>query len=657
MSEETELIRVGLQGGDMFLRLAGTGMKEGLKFLKGILMFMPNAFRWWQGTAEMYLKKEMTKKEYAIIRARQEIASGSMNSEEFMKVFSAEERVILNIPDASAERFKKLAEKNGLTYTLLADLNPEDGFFQIMVPKSQSDIYELIIEKMTAEELNEIEAMKGYLKNEIDTLKKQRVEIKRDLNKMKEEGKADTEEYNEKEKELNICSEKINNFNFELMNADKMHSGEMTSEEYMKTNEFAFNHADLFTEMMDAGIVAESKSIFTIMEYKHTETGSSPVTKDLEAALTEVTEKKELLDTDKKIVICSADNPDTYIEAYSFTRERDDKTYICTQYDLYVEGKKQTCDEFAHGEFTHYSDSKAVNSSDAGNQHWDNMKKEIKEKGGFGQVAVFNSVSEYREYVDKVNNGSECTYIVNPNLSGMAIRKEKTSGEQADKYTLVRNGQDTSISFNIDGNTEKGLVVSYTKQIEIQAKQVNPNANLHAEWLELSEGNYEKWLEITETGKTPSEGNIDKEQEDISRKKLNEEFEDIMPEEVQEKVKEEGRAEAERSKVIIEIPPENTFIFDKNSRNPDIFVFADDTSCRAVLPFSKVKTTGEGKKLLLLEVNESIPILDRSDREIGKITDRQSFDNFIKGSESIKSSPVKSQHLERKGEIGGAKIQ
>ena len=641
--EEVEIVRVAMQGTDMFLRLAGAGIKQGLLFLKGVAMFGPNAYRWWQEAMNMHMKKELTKEEYAIIKARQEVAAGSMNSEQFMKVFSAEERIILNIPDTSAERFGKLAKSNGLTYTIMADLNPEDGFFQIMVPKSQSDIYKLIIDKMAAEELNEIEAMKGYLENEIEILKKQRAEIKSDLNKMKEEGKTDTEEYIKKAEELDACNNKINKLNYEFLNADKMRSGEMTAEEYMKTNEFAFKHADLFAALMEEGITADGKSIFTLMQYKNEKADSLNV-KDFETAVTEVTKRKDIRDTDEKIVICNAENPETYIEARSYTKEREGRTYICTQYDLYVDGKKQTSDEFSHGEFTHYSDSKAGNSSEAGDLHWNNMKAELKEKGKFSsQAVVFASVSEYREYADKIKNGPEISYIVNPNVPDMAVRRERGS---ADSYTIIMNGEDTSVTFIIDGSTKKELTMSYIKQIEFHAHKINKEADLHSEWIELPEEHYKKWTEITDTGKTPSEGSVDKdadkEQEDIN-KKHNEEFEAVMPEDIQAQVKAEGRAEAEQTKSIIEIPNQNIFIFDKDS---DVFVFADDMSCRAILPSSKVKTTAEGKKLLLLEAGESISILERNnDMEIGKITNQLSFDNFINGKAVTDKNPVRTQNI------------
>lgn len=657
--EEVEIIKVTMQGTDMFLRLAGAGMKEGLKFIKGFAMFLPNAYRWWQKTAEMHMKKEITKEEFAIIKARQGIAAGSMNSAEFMKVFSAEERVILNIPDTSAERFRKLAKKNGLTYTLLADLNPSDGFFQIMVPKSQSDIYELVIEKMTAEELNEIEALKGYLENEINELKKQQVEIKNDLTKMKEEGKEETDEYKAKEAELNACSEKIKELEHELLMADKMHSGEMTTEEYMKTNEFAFNHADLFADLMDAGIAADSKGILEILEYKSDRTVQ--VTKDLETALTDVTERKDMLDTDKRTVICNLSNPDTYIEAYVYTSEREDKTYVCTQYDLYVEGKKQTCEEFAHGEFTHFSDAKAANSSEAGDRHWENMKAEIKEKGVFeGQVAVFNSVSEYREYLDKSKKGPEKEYIVNPNYEGMAIRRESVADTSAYKYTIVKNGEDTSISFEISSNTDKNLVGTYMKQIERQAKQINPNTDyLNNEWLELPETDYEKWLEIAENRKTPSEGDINKEGENINAE-LNKELEDIMPEEVKEQLKEEGKAEAERSKVIIEIP-EGSYgnVLQKDTEKAYIIVDSNNSNYSIEIPYSKLKLDND-RRFFILEENESIEIIDNhTGRSTGLyVTDLQSFNEFIseEGSKGIKNKPLKLQKPEGIGERNAAKI-
>lgn len=119
--EEAELIKVAFQGSEMCLRLAGTGLKEALKFIKFLIMIAPNTYRWWQETTDKAMKKEITKAEYDIIMARKEVIAGSMDLNKFLKVYASEERTMLSIPDGSAKLFNELATKNNLTYALMPD--------------------------------------------------------------------------------------------------------------------------------------------------------------------------------------------------------------------------------------------------------------------------------------------------------------------------------------------------------------------------------------------------------------------------------------------------------------------------------------------------------------------------------------------------------
>lgn len=129
---------------------------------------------------------------------------------------------------------------------------------------------------------------------------------------------------------------------------------------------------------------------------------------NFDKTLTDITERRDIRNSGKKIIICNIENPQTHIEAFADTKEIDGRSFICTQYDLYVDGEKIKCDEFSHGEFTHYSDSRANNSSEIGDEHWNNIKLELKTKGGFkDDVLIFESKDEYKQYLKELQKKEE----------------------------------------------------------------------------------------------------------------------------------------------------------------------------------------------------------------------------------------------------------
>lgn len=102
--------------------------------------------------------------------------------------------------------------------------------------------------------------------------------------------------------------------------------------------------------------------------------------------------------------ICERNQPDNYIRVSwekqeTVTKNGESKEYLASEFEVYYQGKKQTCEEFEHGNFSHYSQKNGNQSSEKGEEHWSNLKSEMKRKGGFSEeVLVFSSEKEYLNY-------------------------------------------------------------------------------------------------------------------------------------------------------------------------------------------------------------------------------------------------------------------
>lgn len=116
-----------------------------------------------------------------------------------------------------------------------------------------------------------------------------------------------------------------------------------------------------------------------------------------ESALSRVTDRDY---STKDCYICDRTKPENYIQVSSKKEiSGDGNPYVNTEYKVYNNGLQQKSQEFKHGKFTHYTDSQGKSTSQYGQAHWENMKKEIKEKGGFSDdVLIFASKERYEEY-------------------------------------------------------------------------------------------------------------------------------------------------------------------------------------------------------------------------------------------------------------------
>lgn len=498
----------------------------------------------------------------------------------------------------------------------------QDNQFQIMVPISQQDIYKSIIEKLSAEEMAANLKRQNELQKEIDNLKKQRAKMKKELNKMSKEGKEDTEEYKTTEENLKKCERDILNKETEISKLKDLYTKEMTYEEYANTNKFALNHTGTFIDLMDSGIEPVKSSLTEFITYKKdTSVLNNSITKSFDKALSDVTERKDIRNTDKKVIICDSTNLENYIEAFTYTKEQDGKTFICSQYDLYVDGEKQRCDEFSHGEFTHYLDAKANNSSEVGDEHWNNMKQELKDKGHFNDnVLTFESEEDYKKYLNDIQTRDGSEYLVNADLKGLSVKREDMPDNSV-KFTLIKNGEETNISCSIKESEDKAIL-PFMRIVNSEAKKVNPDADMEDGWIKVdSTENYKICSEVI-SGKTPS-----------NKEDLKKDFESLTDETLQEKVRDEGRTLAEENKNIIDVPENTLLQLYSREKYKEYIMYSDDMNYFIRIPGDCVKADRNGNgKALILDKDEAVEIIDKkTNKAAGLITDKNSLELFMAG--------------------------
>ena len=103
----------------------------------------------------------------------------------------------------------------------------------------------------------------------------------------------------------------------------------------------------------------------------------------------------------QKYIICDYKNPKNHMEVSTSLETHKDRQYVNTEFKVFKDNKEQKCSVFPHGKFTHYSRADGTNSSQQGNEHWDKMKKEMKEKGGFSDnVVVFSNEENYKKFME-----------------------------------------------------------------------------------------------------------------------------------------------------------------------------------------------------------------------------------------------------------------
>lgn len=614
MAEEVELIRVAFQGTEMLLRIAGAGLKEALKFLKFLVTAGPNCYRWWNETAERAIKKKLAQAEYELIKEKKEVIAGSMDLNKFMRVYDSEERTMLAIPDASAGLFAELAKKNNLTYALLPDLNLSDGMFQTMVPCSQADIYKALLESMIKEEQKNMKKRLDTLETELKQVEEQKALILNEKKEMEadERNETEPEKYQElldKLEELELTKDQLET---EIEETGRLYSSEITYEDYMKTNSFAFEHADLFSEMMDEGI--EPQKISTLSEFL-TPSREKAVTGQPETFEKAISGVAKTVDTGKEVVITDAEHPENYICGTAYTKERDNgDPFVCSTYEVFKDNIKQKCDEFKHGEFTHYSDGKAANSSQEGTDHWENMKQEMREKSGLSdKVLVFDSVKAYEAFKnkDEIIKGTE--YCISPEPS-LAVRRDRAaSGEN--RYMVLINGEETKLSFMITKATTEGEKQGYVNVINKEIEKINPDVDLKQEWQHISGSEeYKNFVPIAK-------------KKTLGKEELKEAFEQALGQEA-ESVKETLQMQEEAPKNILVLPAESLML---KENEPDMYyVYSKNMEYEIKIPRDQVKADSSRNRIVLLQEGETLTAAARNKNQSYPVGNQKDMEDFRK---------------------------
>ena len=102
----------------------------------------------------------------------------------------------------------------------------------------------------------------------------------------------------------------------------------------------------------------------------------------------------------KSCFICDRNDPQNYMEVSASLETHNDRQYVNTEFKVFNQGIQQQCDVFPHGKFTHYTRADGSNSTDQGEEHWDKMKQQMQEKGGFGDDLIFfPDVQSYQRFM------------------------------------------------------------------------------------------------------------------------------------------------------------------------------------------------------------------------------------------------------------------
>ena len=261
MGEEIEIIKVAMQGTEMSFRLAGTSTKEALKFLKFIVTLIPNISEWLRETSDKNIRRKMTKAEWKKIKeGMKDTISGQVDFKKLVDKFGHDGITCLNIPDQSLSSFSKYAKEYNLSYSVLPDLNSNDGMTQVVVPVSENDIFRRIIKKLEKEELERNERAKTKLeedKNKAEeNLSKARAEKKAAIEAGKHKGDP---EYDEAVSKEFTAERELNDLMTEYKTLDKR-THECGFDEYINTNAEIFQHVDFCNELKKQGISVEDKS-------------------------------------------------------------------------------------------------------------------------------------------------------------------------------------------------------------------------------------------------------------------------------------------------------------------------------------------------------------------------------------------------------------
>ena len=345
------------------------------KSLEALLKLLKYLMERNERNTELELKKQKLqnmKTDTEIKKARDYLNRKRGNVRANMLYKSGERLLPISIPMSVNElrEFEKYSKIYGLIYSSISDRSVAEN-----IKKTEKQI-----------KATEDEATKEILKKQLEKLeveRQKRIVIIRE--KDLEIAKDITDRMNldirlnDIDKEINMAKENEENEIVEQLQLEKE-----------KINQSAF---EKFNEMSNKNVIAE------IVGNKVKDNIN------FDKVIADVTNLQGLEET---MVICERTNPYNYIEVNSKKETLEDgRNFINTEYKVYNNNEQQKCDEFNHGKFTHFSNKEGSNS-EYGDKHWSNMKKEMKEKGGFtNDLLIFKNNEDYKKYLESFNKTIE----------------------------------------------------------------------------------------------------------------------------------------------------------------------------------------------------------------------------------------------------------
>lgn len=253
MSEEIEAVRIAMQGTEMTIKLAGTSLKDALLLMKYIATLIAKGISniWSSDAKATRLKNKLTQHELEEYEnSIKKMQKGSIDFKEFNKLYNANERQMLQIPDESIVEFEQLAKNQGIAYCLMPDNNLNDGLKEIMVTTIQSGAVSNIIDTMSQNEIkrnqeavNKLEEKKKYIDKIIEQYER----------KSKDENldeKTQNEYLAKKEylKKANSQIEEEMDYNL------KLRTKEITLQDYINRNKRCTQNSEILVKEYEAGI-------------------------------------------------------------------------------------------------------------------------------------------------------------------------------------------------------------------------------------------------------------------------------------------------------------------------------------------------------------------------------------------------------------------
>lgn len=154
--------------------------------------------------------------------------------------------------------------------------------------------------------------------------------------------------------------------------------------------------------LIEDAVKRDAEKYLTVQEEKEAPMPKKVTEMDFDAAVKKLGDGRII---EAPVFVCDAKNPNNYMEVSSSKETYEDgRPYVNTEFKVFKDGVQQECDEFSHKKFTHYTNLDGENTSAHGVDHWEKMRKEIQEKGGFSdKVIAFKSKERYEKYLEEFN--------------------------------------------------------------------------------------------------------------------------------------------------------------------------------------------------------------------------------------------------------------